>query len=253
KKNAVQLAKRAAARVENEMLRQQSNRESIVRRAADLLPEDVSDESVENDWVAQFFEQCQNVSDSEMQLLWAKILAGEIARTGRFSRRTLHAVNVLDKKDANLFTNYCKFVWTLDQDLRPSFFFSTEVHGGILSPDQMLEIDRIYSSEGITRAGQVHLQALNLVSGAGHFSIKINWTLTEPAIFHYHDRTFAVFDTPERRKVAPQVGPTIVADYLTDIGCELAPIAGGTDHDRYCEMVIDSLKRCQLRVEARSR
>ena len=32
---------------------------------------------MEEDWIANFFDKCRIVSDSEMQSLWARVLAGE--------------------------------------------------------------------------------------------------------------------------------------------------------------------------------
>lgn len=82
--------------------RRQRNIDQTITYAAQQLPEKVSKESVSSDWMANFFNKCQDVSDEEIQMLWGKILAGEISKPGTFSYRTLDVLSWLNKADANL-------------------------------------------------------------------------------------------------------------------------------------------------------
>lgn len=59
------------------------------------------------DWFMRFFEAVGNVSDDMMQNLWAKILAGEVARPSTFLLRTIDIVRNLSKRDAELFIRIC--------------------------------------------------------------------------------------------------------------------------------------------------
>ena len=59
------------------------------------------------DWFVRFFEAVGNVSDDTMQNLWAKILAGEIARPSTFSLKTIDVMRNLNKRDAELFIKVC--------------------------------------------------------------------------------------------------------------------------------------------------
>lgn len=59
------------------------------------------------DWFIRFFETVGNVSDDTMQNLWAKILAGEIARPSTFSLKTIDVMKNLSRKDAELFIKVC--------------------------------------------------------------------------------------------------------------------------------------------------
>jgi hypothetical protein len=73
---------------------------------AKALPEvspEAKPESMEDDWIANFFDKCRLISDEEMQSLWARILAEEANASGRFSKRTVDLVGTLDKSDALLF------------------------------------------------------------------------------------------------------------------------------------------------------
>lgn len=59
------------------------------------------------DWFVRFFEAVGNVSDDEIQNLWAKILAEEIARPSTFSLKTIDVMRNMCKRDAELFIKIC--------------------------------------------------------------------------------------------------------------------------------------------------
>ena len=63
-------------------MRRQWNIEEIVGGAVEALPSAVSTTPIEPDWVAEFFNQSQDVSNETMQSLWSRILAGEVASSG---------------------------------------------------------------------------------------------------------------------------------------------------------------------------
>lgn len=102
---------RAAERLANNELRRQKNIESIVVQAVEALPDQVSDEPVDEDWVAQFFSYSQDVSNKQMQDVWAKILAGEFTKPNSFSPRTLHIVRHLRQNEATDFRVFCSHVF----------------------------------------------------------------------------------------------------------------------------------------------
>ena len=81
---------------------------SVVEDAADELGDkEVSDHEPNHDWTARFFNEIQDVSSEEMQLLWAKVLAGEIQRLGSTSIRALGILKNLDQATALLFRQFC--------------------------------------------------------------------------------------------------------------------------------------------------
>ena len=55
------------------------------------------------DWYTRYYEDCGNVSDEDLQAVWAKILAGEIRCPGSYSLRTLEYLRNLTKEEAMLF------------------------------------------------------------------------------------------------------------------------------------------------------
>ena len=94
------LAQRAERRLQMQTERQQINLEKIMLLAQDYCPEHVSAQDVDPDWFQQYCELVLDVSNGNMQQLWAKILAGEIASPGKFSLKTLHTLKRMSYKEA---------------------------------------------------------------------------------------------------------------------------------------------------------
>ena len=80
-----------------------ANVRSIVGQASVQMPEQVPDTPVDHDWTARFFDNAKDVSNEEMQKLWAKLLAGEVESPGRASLRTLDILRNMTQKEAKLF------------------------------------------------------------------------------------------------------------------------------------------------------
>lgn len=77
------------------------------------------------DWFIRYYEASGNISDKEMQILWAKILAGEIEKPSSYSLRTLDVLRNMSKEEAECFVKICnasikieseKYVIPADQD-----------------------------------------------------------------------------------------------------------------------------------------
>ena len=128
------LRQRAATRFINEEMKKQVNMEDIAENAAGLLTDNASPENMEDDWITNFFDKCRIVSDGQMQNLWSRILAGEANNPGSFSRRTVNLMADLDKQNAGLFSNLCRFNWRLENQTNPLIFQP------IRNPGQMLVV-----------------------------------------------------------------------------------------------------------------
>lgn len=102
---------RAQLRREAEEVRKHQNLESIVRKASEALPDTVSKDAVDPDWTAHFVEEAQNTSGEDMQALWARLLAGEVASPGTFSRRLVSSIKLLETTDARTFSILCRYIW----------------------------------------------------------------------------------------------------------------------------------------------
>lgn len=85
----------------------QANIEAIAKIAANELPGNVSDDPVDRDWITQFFDHSQDIGEADMQILWARVLAGEITKPGAYSKRTLQCLKILEKWEAEKFSDLC--------------------------------------------------------------------------------------------------------------------------------------------------
>lgn len=102
-----ELAARAKQRLLMREIEGQLNIEAIAEHAYFALPPSVSEEPISSDWRRKFFLEAENVCESDMQFLWGKVLAGEIATPGFFSLRTLDALRNISKAEAELFRKAC--------------------------------------------------------------------------------------------------------------------------------------------------
>jgi hypothetical protein len=209
---------RALERLVQQETRKQENIESITSQAASALSSTAKVESLEEDWVAHFFKQCDTVSDKEMQSLWARLLAGEASVPGTFSRRTVDFVSSIDKKDAALFTTFCQFLWMVG-DVCPLIYDAQ---------------NEIYTRHGVTFASLTHLDSIGLISfepiggysrkGFGKHSLG----------FYYGQPTLVEFPADKDNQL--EVGHVL----LTSVGRELAPICGSARNQAFYEYIINT-------------
>lgn len=113
------LRDRAKARLLKQEIEGQINIEQIVDHAAAELPNVVSNDPVSADWRRNFFRLAENICAADLQLLWGKVLAGEVASPGAFSIRTLEVLQGLSKQEAEIFQRACALAFSDGFLLRP--------------------------------------------------------------------------------------------------------------------------------------
>jgi hypothetical protein len=207
------LVDRALAREE----RKQRNAARVTAGAIGLLKADAKPQEVNEDWLAHLFEHASLVSDSEMQSLWSKILAGEANSPGTFSRRTLQVVSALEKRDAHLITALCRFVWVISDEWQPIVHDFTA---------------RVYTDADINFDTLVHLDALGIVrfEPAGHIVLE---RMRSPFEASYFGARFSM-ELPDTASSKLHVGTVA----LTSVGKELARISGASSVDGFAEYCI---------------
>ena len=82
-----------------------------IAKMADSLVQEKRNNSIDKqysfDWFIRYYEASGNISDKEMQILWAKILAGEIEKPSSYSLRTLDVLRNMSKEEAERFVKIC--------------------------------------------------------------------------------------------------------------------------------------------------
>lgn len=83
-------------------LRKQKNIESIMEKTYSFCARKAIDKKPDLDWFNRFISLAEDVSNNTMQDLWAKILAGELARPGLYSLKALKIFRDMSIVDAKL-------------------------------------------------------------------------------------------------------------------------------------------------------
>jgi hypothetical protein len=153
------LHRRAMRRFVEEEANRQENMESITEKAIPKLQDNSDPNKMEDDWVTNFFDKSRIVSDSEMQELWASVLAGEANSPGTYSKRTVNFLGDLDKRDAELFTALCRFGWYVGSftplifDPQASIYNDTDLNFNTLTHLDNIGLIQFGSVSGFNRTG----------------------------------------------------------------------------------------------------
>jgi uncharacterized repeat protein (TIGR03899 family) len=121
------LEERTQQRVDFKEQKRQQNIENITQKAAENLESEpsVSEEPVDEDWTTRFFNYAEDISNEEMQEIWARILAGEIKQPKSYSLRTLDILRNLSTDEAAIFMKFAKLAVTSS---RTTFILSFKKH-----------------------------------------------------------------------------------------------------------------------------
>ena len=195
--------------LEEEAFKQAIMENVLLKAIPHVDPDNAKPEDVTGDWFANFFDKCRIVSDEDMQHLWARILAGEANNPGSFSRQTVNRMADLDKHDAELFGNICRFAW--DQEGHPLVFDARQ---------------EVYNRQGIDFDAVSQLESLRLI----HVNLLTSFVLeyhSKEVILSYRGRpiTLTLPDGGENRLDVGKVMFTRAGQELSRI-CEVSPVEG---------------------------
>lgn len=208
------LHRRAMHRFVGEEAQKQSNIESITAEAIPLLDDQSSPEQVDDDWITNFFDKCRIVSDAEMQKLWSRVLANEANKPGAFSRQTVNLISDLEKKDADLFSNLCRFAWMI----------------GNVTPLVFDPQHEIYNNHGINFGTLSHLETLGLVQFNSLSGFQLQKLPKKFGVTYYG--SLVELTLPEGTNNL-ELGNVM----LTNAGQELAPICGSQPIPEYLDYI----------------
>ncbi len=214
------LHRRAARRWIEEEAQRQKNMEDIAAKALPQLEEIAKPDSVEDDWIVNFFDKSRIVSDNEMQELWSRVLAGEANDPGTYSKRTVNFLSDLDKTEAELFSKLCGFTWMIENMNPLVFDFEAQ----------------IYARQGINFDTLSHLDSIGLVQFAGVTGFNL-FKLPRSIVLHYYGRPLRL-NLPKDDNNELEIGQVL----LTRIGQELAQICGSRRVEGFWEYVRDKWK-----------
>lgn len=113
-----EFAKAAIQKYGSKIIREQRNLDKVCKVAATQLQAEATLSSnstqtakeippIDDDWLNSFEKEASQKSTEEMQLLFGRILAGEISQPSSFSIKTVKLIGQLDSRTANLFRLLC--------------------------------------------------------------------------------------------------------------------------------------------------
>lgn len=222
------LEMRSEARVHYQQITAQENIENVTRQAVLHLPSEVTEEAVNDDWIRRFFSIAQDISNSQMQQVWGKILAGEVAKPGQFSLRTLDAIRNISQKEAELFQTACPLLIQQEAILLGDKSPSELDKYGLNYEDILTLVDA-----GLILTPQTTVQSFNfikLAEGAGIFLLMM------PDICLQGSRTL-------------DKALTLNVLELTTAGRELATLIPASHHQDHISSICELLVKTGCKVQ----
>ncbi|MFL6373817.1 MAG: DUF2806 domain-containing protein [Pyrinomonadaceae bacterium] len=213
-----ELKKRALARFIDEEARKQENIEEITAKAIPLLEAGAQPENIDNDWIVNFFDKSRIISDQQMQELWARILAGEANRSGSFSRKTINRMSDIEKADADMFSDLCRFKWSIGKNSRALTL--------------VLDVENeIYKNNEILFGRLGHLETVGLIKFDSHGGFTLQ-NLGKPVKATYFGKELILDSEIDEENRLP-IGEVV----LTVAGMELAQVCTAEPVDGFFEYV----------------
>ena len=142
----------------------------VAELADQVFKQDYQNKADENqkydfDWYMRFYDIVGNISDEEMQAIWARILAGEIHRKGTYSLQLLDILKNFTQKQAELYNRVCSHC----------FISGDNVY--IPNDNEYLQFTNI------TYQDILDLDALGLINSSGTTSLSVKVQPDRPALF----------------------------------------------------------------------
>lgn len=219
---ADELRAAAMALAEKRETRRIENISAILCAAEKELPKTVSEEPVEADWAAAFFNNCQDISNEQMQEIWAKILAGEIAQPGMFSLKTLESVKLIRKIEAELLTKACAFVLKIDHEI----FIPSDYN-----------LFSFYRKMGLTVKEFHVLEALGLLHTGGGVAFSFD---ENQSVLTYKNRQYKLYAGPKSH---------FYIWSLSVVGKELFPLCAFQENPEFLTNFFEILKKEKISFE----
>lgn len=127
-------------------VKKQINLDSIISKSIEFIETNkyVSDRMVNEDWINRFVKFSQDISDKEMQNIWAKLLCEEVKNPNSYSIRTLDILNKMTSNEAKLFKKFAGFTMSSDNSI---WFCIENDMNNYLDDYGLSYVDKLYLEE----------------------------------------------------------------------------------------------------------
>lgn len=218
--DANDLVTRAQNRFLFQQMRKQQNIDAVVANAYNELQQTktVSNDPVDEDWINSFFDFVANISNDQMQILWGKVLAGEVEKPNSFSIRTLDILRKMTQEDARCFASIIPFVLKCPGNKEASFY-------DFFIPGNMESIDSLIEKCGIYFPTIIRLDEAQLISSNSLISVGSTLQPGDDVLFEGPSAAVRF-----KNNGASIIGVHHSAYLLTAAGIELLPVVSGIHH-----------------------
>lgn len=186
KSNLPAIEKAAFISNANKIIKEYTNQRNIVNYAINALDPVSRPENIDDDWLIHFMDKARLVSDSDIQMIWGKILREECTHPHRIPKSLVYILSQIDKSDAEVFTSLCSIsAYFIDKNQKKYFPIVSNTSA-----------DNFYANLGITYDSLSELQALGLLQidfSTPYGSYKLH-SSNKPIKIHYFDECFEIPD-----------------------------------------------------------
>ena len=234
-----EIAERALNYFGADIIREQENREAVVKQAViatNNFPSPNPNESIpviDDDWLHQFRKLAVMKSNAEIQEIWGRILAGEIYKPGSFSPMTLEIMARLDQRTAKMFEGIVNYTFIIEGR------WNMLVTSGLGKDGEQVDF--------INQGNLMHLESIGLIrtNGLGLMGPE-NFTKLPPFTFGGKKALlseYPMIPVPESKINSAMLKISISGTYLTQAAGQLQSIIPKTFNAAYAKKLRDSLRR----------
>jgi hypothetical protein len=188
-----------------ETLRREANIARALLHAEDALKEETeapSQNKVDDDWLYRWRDSASQVSNEQLQLLWGRILAGEVKAPGSISLRTMEFLRNLSQREAQQISMLAPYVL-----------------GNVV----FSEASDLLSAAGLSFNVLLELQYLGVLGGVESRDWAIQWKSKRPDAFvaslKCHSRLLVITsDDPDRKLTCPVYQLTPIGEQVVGLG-----------------------------------
>ncbi|KHT49316.1 DUF2806 domain-containing protein [Vibrio sinaloensis] len=216
-----EIEQNAEARFTAQRIQEQVNVTKTVLFAEEELENnftEYNDEEIDNDWFVRWRDCAEKVSNEDLQRLWAKALAGEIASPGSYSLRTLEFIKNISQTEANEIARLAPYV------VGDSIFQVPCIEADGLNFEYLLEMDDLGIISGV-KGGGLQLSKKSRTSES-----------YENALFH--NNKILLFKHESAAKVA-----NFDCYKVTKLGCEVLNLGVFPAKNEYLEQIGSKVKQ----------
>lgn len=89
--------------------RRVSNLAGVLSHAESEVKTNVNITDVDDNWLEEFQDHAEKISDEDTQIIWGKLLAGEMNSPGSYSKQLMSILSTMSKADAETFVKLSSF------------------------------------------------------------------------------------------------------------------------------------------------